>query len=81
MFSENTSGESLKGVMDPIQKLVNSPGRQCFTNFRLGGSIMPWREGRSLKRKELVGGEEGETGLVWMIRVMWGRVSQVWGAA
>lgn len=42
---------------------------------------MPWREGRSLKRKELGGGEEGETGLVWMIRVMWGRVSQVWGAA
>lgn len=52
-----------------------------FYNFRLGGSIMPWREGRSLKRKELGGGEEGETGLVWMIRVMWGRVSQVWGAA
>lgn len=54
-----------------------------FYSFRLGGSVMPWREWRSVKQMgmERGGGEEAETGLVWMICVMWGRVSQVWGAA
>ena len=54
-----------------------------FYNFRLGGGIIPWREGRSPKQMgmELGGGEEGETGLVLMLPMMWGRLSQVWGAA
>ena len=40
-----------------------------FYSFRLGGSVMPWREGRSVKQMgmERGGGEEAESCAAWKV--------------